>query len=47
MNLKEKQKYLDELLKERPLPEIYRECILEDEKEEVCEPPLKTRPILK
>jgi hypothetical protein len=47
MNVEEKRNYLDELLKQRPLPDIYKQRILEDEKEEVCEPPKKTRLILK
>ena len=46
MNEEEKRSDLDELLKQRLLPQIYKERILEDEKEEVCEAPKKTRPIL-
>jgi hypothetical protein len=41
MNAEEKINYLDELVKQRPVPEIYKKHILEDEKEEVCIPPKK------
>jgi hypothetical protein len=45
MSEDEKLTYLNELLKLTPVPEVYKKHIQEDEKGEVCKPPLKTRPI--
>jgi hypothetical protein len=46
MNEEEKRNYLDELLKKRPVPDAYKKHVQEDEKEEVCRPPKKTKPIM-
>ena len=46
MNVEEKLNYLDGLLKQRPVPEIYKKHIHEDVKEEVCIPPKTNKKIM-
>ena len=45
MSEAEKLNYLNELLKQSPVPDDYKKHIQEDKKDEVCKPPPKTRPI--
>ena len=46
MSSEEKLRYLNELLKKRPIPRIYQIHIVEDLNNEVCMAPQKTRKIL-